>query len=89
MLSYLRWARDRSFVAAAFNFTPVPRSGYRIGVPRGGNWQEALNSDAECYGGSNVGNAGGVVADPLASHGQPFSLCLKLPPLGVLILRPA
>ncbi|SFB15050.1 1,4-alpha-glucan branching protein GlgB [Azotobacter beijerinckii] len=89
VFSWLRWSAGGQPLLVIANFTPVVRHGYRIGVPVGGNWQEALNSDAECYGGSNVGNAGGVVADQLASHGQPFSLNLKLPPLGVLIMRPA
>jgi 1,4-alpha-glucan branching enzyme len=89
VFSWLRWSGKGEPLLVVANFTPVVRHGYRIGVPSGGNWQEALNSDAECYGGSNVGNAGGVVADELASHGQPFSLNLKLPPLGVLIMRPA
>jgi len=89
VFSWLRWSVGGQSLLVIANFTPVVRHGYRIGVPVGGNWQEALNSDAECYGGSNVGNAGGVVADQLVSHGQPFSLNLKLPPLGVLIMRPA
>ncbi|GAB3486242.1 1,4-alpha-glucan branching protein GlgB [Azotobacter salinestris] len=88
VFSWLRWSREGQPLLVIANFTPVVRHGYRIGVPAGGTWQETLNSDAECYAGSNVGNAGGVVADELASHGQPFSLNLKLPPLGVLILRP-
>ncbi|MFC0711320.1 1,4-alpha-glucan branching protein GlgB [Azorhizophilus paspali] len=88
VFSWLRRDRGGRPLLVIANFTPVVRHGYRIGVPSGGDWQEALNSDAECYGGSNLGNAGGVVADELASHGQPFSLNLKLPPLGVLILRP-
>ncbi|GAB3378861.1 1,4-alpha-glucan-branching protein [Azotobacter armeniacus] len=89
VFSWLRWSTGGEPLLVIANFTPVVRHGYRIGVPYGGNWQEALNSDAECYGGSNVGNAGEVIADELASHGQPFSLNLKLPPLGVLIMRPA
>ncbi len=71
------------------NFTPVPREGYRIGVPFGEHWVELLNSDAELYAGSNVGNLGAVVADEVASHGQPLSLALNLPPLGVLVMKPA
>ncbi|MNG39072.1 1,4-alpha-glucan branching enzyme GlgB [compost metagenome] len=70
------------------NFTPVPREGYRIGVPFGERWVEVLNSDAEGYAGSNYGNLGEVVSEALSSHGQPLSLALNLPPLGVLILRP-
>jgi 1,4-alpha-glucan branching enzyme len=69
------------------NFTPVPRYGYRIGVPRGGHWQEIVNTDAALYGGSNLGNAGLVWAEAVASHGFAESLALVLPPLATLILR--
>jgi 1,4-alpha-glucan branching enzyme len=70
------------------NLSPVPREGYRVGLPRAGHWREALNTDAACYGGSNVGNLGGVEAEPVPWHGQPFSAALTLPPLAVLWLRP-
>jgi 1,4-alpha-glucan branching enzyme len=69
------------------NFTPVPREGYRIGVSEEGRYREMLNSDAETYGGSNVGNQGGVVAEAVESHGRPYSVCLRLPPLGVLLMK--
>lgn len=69
------------------NFTPVPREGYRIGVAHGGYWQELLNSDAALYGGSGVGNLGGLHAEPEPSHGRPHSLNLTLPPLGSLIFK--
>ncbi len=74
-------------VAVVFNFTPVPRQEYRIGVPEPGLWKEILNSDAAEYGGSGVGNPGGVEAAPIATHGRPQSVALSLPPLGVLFLR--
>jgi 1,4-alpha-glucan branching enzyme len=74
-------------VVVVCNFTPVPREGYRIGVPAPGSYRELLNSDSEIYGGSNVGNAGAVVAEPVASHGRAQSLWLRLPPMGVLVLR--
>jgi 1,4-alpha-glucan branching enzyme len=64
----------------------VPRLGYRIGVPRAGYYREALNTDAAIYGGSNVGNAGGVTAEPGESHGKPFSLALTVPPLATVML---
>ena len=70
------------------NFTPVPREGYRIGVPFAGTWEEVINSDADLYAGSNYGNGGGVSTDNRPSHGQSVSVVLNLPPLGVLILRP-
>jgi 1,4-alpha-glucan branching enzyme len=69
------------------NFTPVPRRRYRFGVPHGGGWREILNTDAEFYGGSNLGNGGWVQAHPEGSHGQPFSLELTLPPLATVLLR--
>ena len=60
---------------------------YRVGVPRGGNWRELLNSDAAAYGGSGQGNCGGVDAEPIPDHGRPFSLNLTLPPLGAVFLK--
>jgi 1,4-alpha-glucan branching enzyme len=69
------------------NFTPVPRHDYRIGAPKGGCWKEVLNSDAEEYGGSGLGNQGGVEAEAVPSHGRPFSLNLTLPPLAALFLK--
>ncbi|HEX2194989.1 MAG TPA: 1,4-alpha-glucan branching protein GlgB [Candidatus Limnocylindria bacterium] len=84
--SYLRRAGDE-VAAVVLNMTPVPRDGYRLGLPSEGSWDEALNSDSEHYGGSNVGNLGGVVADPMTWHGQPASALLTLPPLGAVILR--
>ena len=87
-LTFLRIGRDPTQrVLCAFNFTPVPRSGYRIGVPCGGTWQELLNSDAPEYYGSGLGNLGAVEATPGPWHGRPFSLELTLPPLGGLFLR--
>ena len=69
------------------NFTPVPREGYRIGVPHEGRWQELLNSDATCYGGSGVGNLGGLKAETEPIHGRSHSLNLTLPPLGCLVFK--
>jgi 1,4-alpha-glucan branching enzyme len=69
------------------NFTPVPRYGYRIGVPRGGLWQEIVNTDAALYGGSNLGNGGQVWAEAVASHDFAESVRVVLPPLSTLILR--
>jgi 1,4-alpha-glucan branching enzyme len=76
-------------VLAVVNMTPIARHGYRIGVPAGGLWREILNTDAAVYGGSNLGNAGMVVADEVGSHGEPASLVLTLPPLATLYLRRA
>ncbi len=69
------------------NLTPVPRHGYRIGVPSAGFWQEVLNSDAECYGGSGMGNMGGVHTVPVGSHGYYRSIAVTLPPLSVVVFR--
>ena len=68
---------------------PWPRYGYRVGLPRTGRWQEILNTDAAFYGGSDVGNLGGVEAEEREWHEQPYSAELTLPPLGVLWLAPA
>jgi len=70
------------------NFTPVPRHGYRVGVPKGGRWVERVNSDAAAYGGSGIGNAGGRMADSVPAHGRSQSVLLDLPPLATLILMP-
>ena len=76
-------------MVAVFNATPIPRHNYRVGVPVAGRWEERLNSDAECYGGSGVGNGGAVATAPVAGHGFYQSLNLTLPPLAVLVLVPA
>ncbi|MBN2536747.1 alpha amylase C-terminal domain-containing protein, partial [candidate division WOR-3 bacterium] len=70
------------------NLTPVPRPGYRVGVPEPGAWREILNSDAREYRGSGQGNLGRVESGPEESHGRPQSLTLNLPPLGLLVLAP-
>jgi 1,4-alpha-glucan branching enzyme len=87
--SFIRRARNRDdFLVVVLNFTPVPRAGYRIGVPVAGAYRELLNSDAELYAGSNVGNGGIVFSDDIPAHGHPSSLRLTLPPLGFLLLKP-
>jgi 1,4-alpha-glucan branching enzyme len=89
VISFLRRARDpEDFLLFVCNFTPVVRHGYRVGVPRGGIYHERLNTDAQVYGGSNAGNAGSILAEPIPAHGQPYSLRLTLPPLATLVLRP-
>jgi 1,4-alpha-glucan branching enzyme len=77
-------AGDRPVVVVA-NFTPVPRDGYRIGVPRGGFWRELVNSDAAVYGGSGVGNRGGAMADAQPCRGHEHSLTVTVPPLAVVV----
>jgi 1,4-alpha-glucan branching enzyme len=84
-----RGSAPEDMVAAVFNFTPVPRQNYQIGVPVGGHWRELLNSDSTIYGGSGQGNLGGVEAAPIGRHGHSHSLTLTLPPLGALFLKPA
>jgi 1,4-alpha-glucan branching enzyme len=69
--------------------TPVPRVRYGIGVPRPGYWRELLNTDAGVYGGSNMGNAGGVTSEPTPMHGEAQTLFLTLPPLATIFLSPS
>ena len=69
------------------NMTPVPRHGYRVGVPRAGRWREVLNTDAGVYGGGHLGNDGGVTSEEVPAHGQAASLNLLLPPLATVVLR--
>ncbi|HVW00412.1 MAG TPA: 1,4-alpha-glucan branching protein GlgB [Planctomycetaceae bacterium] len=88
VIAFLRKARDGNPVLVAFNFTPVPRANYRLGVPVFGYWQEALNSDAPMYGGSGQGNLGGLHTSPVFSHGCAQSLNATLPPLGMVVFRP-
>jgi len=88
VVSFIRKARSKpQTVLVVCNLTPLPRSHYTIGVPRGGRWTEVLNSDSAYYGGSGVGNLGGVEARRRPAHGRPYSLTLTLPPLGVLFFE--
>ncbi len=88
VLCYLRrGAGGAPPIAVAINFTPVVRYDYRVGVPEAGEWGEILNTDAEAFGGSGVGNLGRVEAEPVPAHGRAFSLCLTLPPLAAVMLR--
>ncbi|MFM2043800.1 MAG: 1,4-alpha-glucan branching enzyme [Pseudomonadota bacterium] len=87
VIAFLRLDGRGGMAAVFCNFTPLPRHEYRLGVPAGGWWTERLNTDAAVYGGSDLGNGGGVWAEEIGSHGRPFSLYLTLPPLGTLILE--
>jgi 1,4-alpha-glucan branching enzyme len=88
VVTLMRKAKSSSaIILVACNFTPVPRYNYRVGAPRGGFWQEVLNSDAHQYGGSNMGNLGGVEAVPIVLHGRPYSLTITLPPLSVSFFK--
>jgi 1,4-alpha-glucan branching enzyme len=88
-ISFLRCGRNpNDRLLFVCNFTPVVLENYRVGVPSDGLWREVLNSDAPLYGGSGQGNFGGLSTVPLPIHGRPFSLTMKLPPLGIVIFRP-
>jgi len=87
-LAYTRYSADgKSSVLCLFNFTPVPREGYRVGVDASGFWQELLNSDAHFYGGSGMGNGGGVHSTDTPAQGRQHSLVVTLPPLGAVYFR--
>jgi 1,4-alpha-glucan branching enzyme len=90
VIAFMRKGRETAVpVICVCNFTPVPRHGYRVGVPQAGWYRELLNTDAASYGGGNLGNGGGIWADPIPWHGHPFSLSLTIPPLGVLFMKPS
>src|SRR5690606_15262080 len=84
-IAYERRAGDAR-LAHLLNFTPVPRQNYRIGVPENGTYIERLNSDAEIYGGSGLGNYGSLETTPVPYHGYPASVVVTIPPLAVLVL---
>ncbi|MGV8074958.1 MAG: 1,4-alpha-glucan branching protein GlgB [Syntrophobacteraceae bacterium] len=88
VISFMRKAKSsEDIVMVVANLTPVLRTNYRLGVPRGGAWRELLNSDARAYGGSGLGNLGSVEATPIPCHGRYQSVSLVLPPLGVIFLK--
>ena len=89
VLSFVRQDPEgKDPIAVILNLTPVPRLRYRIGLPKPGKWREVVNSDAAVYGGSNVGNMGGVVATEHKCHGKPYSAEFTLPPLSIIAFRP-
>jgi 1,4-alpha-glucan branching enzyme len=85
--SFLRFGDDGSVIACIANFASVPHEGYRLGLPFAGRWDEVLNTDADLYFGSGVGNFGGVEAGEQMWHGQPASTTVRVPPLGTIWLR--
>jgi len=88
-ISFLRFAGEEAPpILAVYNFTPMPRLNYRVGVPRGGYWREILNSDAQAYGGSGLGNHGGADAVPMPYEEYSHSLTLTLPPLAAVFFKP-
>lgn len=88
-LSYLRRAKDPDdFLVVGCNFTPVPRQKFRLGVPERCRYEEILNTDSTYYGGSNLGNGQGVLAQAIPAHGRPYSVEMTFPPLSVVVLKP-
>ncbi|HMD58064.1 MAG TPA: 1,4-alpha-glucan branching protein GlgB [Solirubrobacteraceae bacterium] len=88
-LCFIRFSREqRDVLVCACNLNPSPKLRYRIGLPRAGGWIEVLNSDSRHYGGGDVGNLGGIAAEPIAWHGQPCSAEVLLPPLAVVWFVP-
>jgi 1,4-alpha-glucan branching enzyme len=90
VVAFCRVGEDpvQDVIACVCNLSPVPREGYRLGLPQSGRWREVVNTDAGVYGGTNRGNLGGVEADAMGWHNQPFSAEISLPPLGVVWLVP-
>ncbi len=89
VLCYIRKGKDPDdIVVICCNMTPVVRKGYRVGVPRGGKYNEIFNSDSSHYGGSNIGNYLGLEAEKVAAQGRNMSVCANLPPLGAVVLKP-
>jgi len=87
VLAFIRRCDDAPPVLVVCNFTPIVRYGYRVWVPELGRWRERINTDSESYGGSGVGNQGGVNAEEIAHYGHPYSVSLTLPPLATLIFE--
>jgi 1,4-alpha-glucan branching enzyme len=89
VVAFARASKDGSRVlVCAANLAPVPRPDYRLGLPRSGRWREVINTDSSFYGGTDTGNLGGIEAEPVGWHEQPFSAEVTLPPLGVIWLVP-
>jgi len=89
VLAFARASRDgERVVVFAANLSPVPREGYRLGLPRATRWKEALNTDSRYYGGGDVGNLGAIEAEPIPWHSQPVSALVTLPPLAAVWLVP-
>jgi 1,4-alpha-glucan branching enzyme len=87
-IAFVRIATDGSTLVCVANFSPTPQGDYRVGLPRAGTWTEIINTDAGSYGGSGVGNQGRIQAEGVPRHGMSASAALRIPPLGVLWLRP-
>jgi 1,4-alpha-glucan branching enzyme len=88
IIAFIRRAQDPAdFLLFCCNFTPVPRKGYRFGVPEAGFYEEVFNTDAEIFGGSNVGNIAGAASEPVNAHGREQSISITLPPLAVVVFK--
>jgi 1,4-alpha-glucan branching enzyme len=88
IISFVRRANDpKDYLIFCCNFTPVPRDLYGIGVPEEGFFREVLNTDSEYFGGSNMGNDGGLMSKPVPRHGRVHSIAITLPPLAVVAFR--
>jgi 1,4-alpha-glucan branching enzyme len=89
VIAFARQSRNaQRVVVFVANLSPVPRGPYRLGLPRSCRWRETINTDSTFYGGSDLGNLGGVQPDPIPWHGQPFSAEVTLPPLAAVWLVP-
>ena len=90
IISFIRRGKDpEDFLVFVYNFTPVARMGYRVGVPKGGFYKEVMNSDSGSYWGGNMGNFGGIWAEDVPWHGRVSSLSLAIPPLSMVVMKPA
>jgi len=78
---------SRERIVCVLNFSPNPLYDFRVGVPGPGYWKEILNTDANVYGGGNIGNNGGLQAEAMSNHGQPFSVMMTIPPLGAVYFK--
>ncbi len=88
IVSFIRWSKDyKDLIVTIYNFTPVVRYNYRLGVPFKGHYLEIMNTDSEIYGGSNVGNYGGKYTDDIVWMGRPYSIDVTIPPLGAVYFR--
>jgi 1,4-alpha-glucan branching enzyme len=87
VISFVRKGKGEDVFVCVYNFTPVPRPAYRVGLPGPGSWAEVLNTDAGVYGGSNIGNSGGVFAEFVPMHNQKYSAPMNLPPLGAVFFK--
>jgi 1,4-alpha-glucan branching enzyme len=89
VIAFARASRERErMLVIVANLSPVPRTEYRLGLPRAGRWREPPNTDSDHYGGSDVGNLGAILPEPVPWHGQPVSAEITLPPLAALWLVP-